>query len=324
MNQRPAGHLPLISVIVVAAVVGVLVAGCGGGDSGVFYLTVFERPSWGPGAFIAVAALGADGNPYIWIVNEGGGGARLLTPSPTRAGEPAGGAHPAYSPDGTTIAFSGRRDQTTIIYTMNALRGESAGLTAVTEANPAVAGNGSDRQPSWSPDGTLILYSSNRPDGNYDIWQVNVNTRQRLEVVGDPGGTGTEDRWPVFDPTGTGRIAFEAHDPATGNSDIWIREPDGTLVRVVGDGAETFGDGAPWWSNDGQSIYFHSNRGGDWDIWRVDLATGQLTQLTNTAHQDGFPVTEPNGDRIAFVRGNEVWSMAQDGTNLKRITRVFQ
>ncbi|MCD6350625.1 MAG: PD40 domain-containing protein [Armatimonadetes bacterium] len=171
-----------------------------------------------------------------------------------------------------------------------------------------------------------MVYSSNRPDGNWDIWRVNVATGARDELVSDPDPAepGSEERWPVYDPTGTGRIAFEVHNTATGDSDIWLRQADGTLARLVGTDTDTFVDGAPWWSNDGQYIYFHSNRGGDFDIWRVDVATGTLTQITSSADDDGFPVTQPGGDRIAFIRGNETWTMKTDGTDQKRITRVYE
>jgi Tol biopolymer transport system component len=236
--------------------------------------------------------------------------------------------HPCYSlhDNGQQIAFSGRRAESQIIYRMSASRGEAGGLVPVTEASIAVAGAGSDRQPSWSPDGTRIIYSSNRPDDNWDIWEVDVATSARAELISDPDPAlpRSEERWPVYDPTGTGRIVFESRDPATGGSDIWLREADGTLRRLVGDGTESFADGAPWWSNDGRFVYFHSNRAGDFDIWRVELATGTLTQLTNTADSDGFPVTQPNGERIIFVRGNEVWSMRPDGTDQKRVTRLYQ
>ncbi|MGD9519120.1 MAG: TolB family protein [Armatimonadota bacterium] len=305
-----------------------LLGGCGSSDDQVIFLNVRERPGWGLNERLAVAALGGDGNLYLWTVTASGGGITLLTPRRTQPTDAVGGMHPAYSPNdnGARIAFAGRRGESQIIYTMSSSSGESGGLTAVTEEKTAVAGNGSDRQPSWAPDGSAILYSSNRPDGNWDIWKVTVADRARTELIADPDPAipGSEERWPVYDPTGSGRIAFESYDSRTKDADIWLREPDGTLARLVGDATDTFADGAPWWSNDGQFIYFHSNRGGDFDIWRVEVATGALAQITNSADSDGYPVCEPNGTRIGFLRGNELWSCESNGTDLRRITRLYQ
>jgi len=320
--------LLLPALVGLGAIVIPLLAGCGGGSDQVIFLTVRDRPGWGLTGRIAVSALGGDGNLYIWSTNENGGGTRLLTSRRTDPEDPAGGTDPCYSPHdgGDQIAFAGRRGESQIIYRMDSARGESAGLTAVTEASIAQAGPGSDWQPSWSPDGATIIYASNRPDGNWDLWTVVVANGNRAELVSDPDPAlaGSEERWPVYDPTGSGRVAFESYDKRSRDSDIWLRQADGTLVRLVGDATDTFVDGAPWWSNDGLRIYFHSNRGGDYDIWSVEVATGALTQLTNSADGDGFPVTEPDGDQVAFVRGNEVWRMKTDGSDQKRVTRVYQ
>lgn len=312
----------MVVSIAVCTMLILLAVGCGGGTEPYIYLNVRERPSWGPGGRIAVSALGGDGNLYIWTVNEDGGGSKLLTPSPANVGDPAGGMHPAYNPAGDLLAFSGRRAATPIIYTMSSANGESAGLTAITDPN---AGSGLDCQPSWSPAGTQIVYSSNRTDGDYDLWIVNVGnpaSATRLSGADDPN---SYEMWPSFDPQGSGRVVFEKRDPANTSSHIYIRNTNGSLTGpLVGSASDGFHDGAPAWSPDGTKVAFHSDRGGNYDIWVVNVDGSGLTRLTASNDSDGYPVWKPDGTRIAFIRGNELWTMNPDGTDQKRITRVYR
>ncbi len=321
-------------VLGIVTIVLAVAVGCSGGDENYVFLNVRERASWGPDDRIAVAALGGDGNLYIWRVSERGGGSTLLTDRPDEKGEPAGGRHPVYSPDGSKIAFSGRRirggvaDETNIIYIMDAMAGDKT-AQPVTEPRIAVAGAGEDICPNWTPDGAAILYSSNRPDGNYDIWRVELATKARTEIIADPTGEPTDELWPAANPTGNGQIVYEVRSQDGRTSHIYLRDTDGTDRILVGTPDDGFKDGAPSWAPDGSYIVFHSNRGGDFDIWRVNPDGTGLQQITNSADWDGYPVFEmgvadPADWRICFLRGNEVWTMKADGSDLDRVTRVFR
>ncbi len=69
---------------------------------------------------------------------------------------------PAWSPDGTKIAFSRNLD----IYVMNAEDGSNQ--INISNNNAAL-----DTHPSWSPDGTKIAFASIR-DGNFEIYVMNA------------------------------------------------------------------------------------------------------------------------------------------------------
>jgi len=73
---------------------------------------------------------------------------------------------PAWSPDGSKIAFESRRDGNYEIYVMNA---DGSNPTRLTE-NTAIT----DGYPVWSPDGTKIAFISNR-DGQRDIYIMNAD-----------------------------------------------------------------------------------------------------------------------------------------------------
>ena len=102
----------------------------------------------------------------------------------------------------------------------------------------------------------------------------------------------------------------------------------------------------PVWSRDGGHLYFASDRGDSWDIWRLSLSDRNLTQITDldgderapaaspvaytfsAAAGDGcgpaFPVDIESYDRIAFTRGagrqRSVWSIADNGRHLQQVS----
>ena len=146
-------------------------------------------------------------------------------------------ANPAYSPNGTRIAFASTRDGTSAIWTTRA-----DGSDPVKLASLQVLGG----SPSWSPDGSRIAFD-NRPGG-----------RSRINVVGADGGV-TE--------------TFDAGD---------------------------FEDITPKWSADGKSIYFASNRSGRYEIWKKDLHTSEVVQITRRGGL--LPQESPDGSYIYFIR----------------------
>ena len=57
----------------------------------------------------------------------------------------------------------------------------------------------------------------------------------------------------------------------------------------------------PHWSPDGKSIAFSSDRSGNYDVWTLDVASGQVRQVTKDPANDFFPAWSPDGHEIAFV-----------------------
>ena len=82
--------------------------------------------------------------------------------------------YPAWSPDGTKIAFTSDRDGIPKIYVMNA---DGTNQTRITD-NPA-----SDEAPAWSPDGSKIAFTSDR-DGNPEIYVMNADGTDQTRLTG--------------------------------------------------------------------------------------------------------------------------------------------
>ena len=87
---------------------------------------------------------------------------------------PASDLNPAWSPDGTKIAFASSRKGNLGIYVMNADGSNPINLTQ--------SPNGGDWSPAWSPDGSRIAFNSRR-DGNEEIYVMNANGANLINLT---------------------------------------------------------------------------------------------------------------------------------------------
>jgi hypothetical protein len=146
---------------------------------------------------------------------------------------------PAWSPDGTRIAFvtfrhdprqlvfggSSGPNGSTELYVSNIDGTGQLRLTNSTgsEGGPMQTGiddNDGESLPSWSPDGTKIAVASNR-DGNWEIYVVNADGSGSQRLTNNPA-TDLRPRW---SPDGT-KIAFQTN--RDGNQEVYSMNPDGS------------------------------------------------------------------------------------------------
>ncbi len=299
-----------LGILIVAMVV--VMGGCSGTSTTTVRQNVSERAAVNPvSGRIAFASPGATGLLYIWDINANGANMTLLTPADNDNDlSDEGGWHPAYSPNGELLAIASRRGGTPSIYLIDAASGDRALLQRVTPET----GTGLDEMPNWHPSGDSLIYASTRPDGNYDIRTINSDGSGLTELI----ATAAEEKWPCYNPVNPDQVVFQSD--AAGNTDIWVYTiSTATAVNITA--GSPFRDEAPSWSPDGTAIVFHSDRGGFFDIWKVAPDGSGLTQLTNDARSDGYPVWNGDGSRIIFTRNREVWSMNPDGSDQKQLTR---
>lgn len=95
--------------------------------------------------------------------------------------------------------------------------------------------------------------------------------------------------------------------------------------REVLDGPAGFVRGTLRWSADSRKLLYQREIEGNEDLWALDLATGQETNLTNSPEADYGGPFSPDGRWMAFTRGqgsgrSEIWVMRPDGTEQRQLT----
>ena len=209
-------------------------------------------------------------------------------------------ADPAWSPDGTKIAFE--MDQE--IFVMNADGSRRVNLTQDPRPNHA---------PSWSPDGTKIAYET-YTDSSAEIFVMNADGTDQRNLT----KSAIYDFAPAWSPDGD-RIAFYSPDSHR-NSEIRVMNADGSDQTNLTNGAGY--DVSPVWSPDGARIAFNSLAAdGTYEMDRtyeilVMAADGSgRTNLTETAGTEEEPTWSPDGKFIAFAFGGyRLHVMSSDGS----------
>jgi TolB protein len=193
---------------------------------------------------------------------------------------------PAWSPDGSKVAFESRRDGNAEIYVMNA---DGSGQTNLTNSA------GSDASPAWSPDGTTLAFESSR-DGLAEIYLMDADGFGVTALTADAGNNIT----PAWSPDGT-KLAFAS--TRAGNLDVYIMNADGTGATNLT--ASRTAERAPAWSPDGSKLAFEGVADSDLDVYVVNADGSGRTNLTNAPGTnravDWQRVAVPAAQTVAFL-----------------------
>lgn len=257
------------------------------------------------------------------------------------------------SPDGELLAFARTRALGVTDVFVAPLDGGPA--TQVTDDRLKVHGI------AWNHSGTELYFSSNR-GGTFGLWRVGVaggtpqavtvggvnadsvavspdgrrliyeteTTSSRLWAVALPGtgdapptSLGHASGWvwhPQISPDGA-RVAFISD--RAGSPELWLSNIDGTAPRRLTDfgGAYT---NSPAWSPDGAAVLVAAPVAGNFDIYRVDAATGEVERMTRHPAVDRSPSWSLDGKTIFFGSNRtghwEIWAHETSSRTTRQVT----
>ena len=274
--------------VLVAIVVTIAGAGCGGSEE--------ARPDL---AFVSTR----DGDYAIFEMNADGGAQHRLTPREVDASSPAKlffQVEPAWSPDGSTIAFSSRRSGTFDLYVMS-----SDG----TGAEHLTSGPENDSHPSWSPDARRLTFQ--RDGGIYVLTTADMRARRVSEKTVEEGE-------PAWSPDGAW-IAYVRRTPGTPVRELWITRPDGSDQHALTAGGATVT--TPAWSPDSSRIVFSTNQDGEiFELYTVGVDGKGIRSVTPTAGDMFEPSWSPDGSKIAFSEGGSIFTVELGGGDVEKLT----
>lgn len=199
--------------------------------------------------------------------------------------------------------------------------------------------------PSFSPDGKRIAYTEFRGGTNQDIWVMDSDGRNQVQLTNDPAidwgpswfpdnnriafqsdrqgkwaiwsvsiNSRREDlvidpgqliSWPRISPDGN-QIAFNS--TGSGTINVWVIPVEGGEAKQLTFDRE--GIGWPTWSPDGKIIAVEAKRGEDAHLMIMAADGGPLTQLTFDRGQSWPHSWSPDGDKIAFAgQRNDIWNV---------------
>lgn len=234
-----------------------------------------------------------DGDYAIYGMKAAGGGEHRLV---AEKGDPETAQRlffqidPAWTHDGTRIAFASKREGPFRIFVMNA---DGTGTRRITRSKK------DDVKPSFSPDDTRLVFSRGAPG---DLYVVGLDGGEpervtRTEIV--------DEAEPAWSPDGEW-IVYARREPNVQVRELWLVRPDGSdnhrLTNLQGI------SGGPQWSPDSKQIVFSSNANDqNYELYTIGADGKNLRRLTSRAADDFEPSWSRDGTTIAFSREGVIY-----------------
>ncbi|MDB5728930.1 MAG: tolB [Noviherbaspirillum sp.] len=261
---------------------------------------IYEKLIGVRGAFSTrIAYVTKIGNEYrLEVADADGEGTQIAL----RSNEPI--ISPAWSPDGTKVAYVSFEQKKPIVYVQNLVNRQRTVIANY---------KGSNSAPSWSPDGSKLALALSR-DGLTQAYIVNADG-SGLRRLTNTNGIDTE---PQF--SADGQSIYFTSDRSGGPQIYKMSAAGGEPQRVTFNGSYNI---SPRVSPDGKTLAYISRRDGRFQLYALDLANGQEQRLSDTA-KDESPSFSPNGKYIMYAtdsgRRGSLAVVSVDGRVKHRLT----
>ena len=243
-------------------------------------LGLAERGTLGTSiAYVSVSRSGGDLSYRLQVADEDGSNARTLA----RSRDPL--MTPAWSPDGTRLAYVGFEGGRSAIYICDLASGHSVRVIS----EPGINGS-----PAWSPDGSRLAVTLSF-EHNPDIYLIDPDTGNRRRITFSPG-IDTEAAWSPDGQT----IAFTSD--RSGTARVYTMNADGSGVRPMpAYGKQTSN---PRFSPDGRSLAMVIYQGHGSRIGLLHLDTDRFEYVSG-GPRDESPSFAPDGSRLLYSSQDE-------------------
>jgi dipeptidyl aminopeptidase/acylaminoacyl peptidase len=185
-----------------------------------------------------------------------------------------------------------------------------------------------DTDPQWSPDGSRIAFVSDRTgkefdEGrNSDIWTIPVAGGSLTKISTSP----ERDASPVWSPDGRS-IAFVSSEDEDAPQQIFLTASDGSgTPKLVAPSLDLI-PGNVQWADRGRSLYFDTGVKGELHVFRVDVTTGAVRQVTHGPRGVRASHVSSAAGRMVYLANDfthldDVYTAALDGSAERKLTDV--
>ena len=188
-----------------------------------------------------------------------------------------------------SVSSDGRRVVGTVLQVRQSLERLAVAFDRPVKLEPLTDGFSGDIDPSFSPDGAHLVFSSSRT-GHRTLWTARSDLTQAAPLT---SGMAIDER-PAYSPDGT-QVAFVSD--RGGRRGIWLVSAEAGNPRLIAaaDAVNTIS-----WSADGRRLVFSASVGNAPGLMALDVATGATARVP-TPGPATAPAWSPREDVIAYV-----------------------